>query len=261
MNANQRRARYRADRNADPGAGSATAADGRDYMVSYFLNEYQRGSMVIRFASSPGATELVDELQKYGLNPAALKDVSATPVADVKDQGARYAQAQRATEAAQTQSRSMHARAQRPNATLEQKNTQGPSRQRALNREAIRQGASEWPSSNQGQRQWDGFQGNSATPKKPGCLGPMLGLLIIFYGLTAAFAVDAYDDGASAAIMDVPFDAGFGEKVEACASSMENRATEYLDIYGENPGLFEDRISTSLTHPANAAYITGCLAN
>lgn len=257
MNANRRRVRYRADRNADPGAGSATAADGRDYMVSYFLNEYQRGSMVMRFASPPGAADLVNELQKYGLSAAALKDVSATPVADVKDQGARYAQAQRATEAAQAQSESMHARARGPSTT----SAQDRSRQRALNREAIRQGASEWPAENQGQEQWDAFRGSRTTPKKRGCFGPLIGVAVVLYGLTAAFAVDAYDDGSFAAIVDVPPDASFGEKAEACASSLENRAAETREIYGDHPGPFEDRISTFLPHPANASFIVGCLAN
>ena len=107
MNAKQRRIRYRATMNADPGADTTKTAEGRDYMVSYFLNEYQRGSMVMRFAAPPSDPELYAELRKYGLEASMLKNVSASPVADVKDQGARYAQAQRATEDAQLHTRSL----------------------------------------------------------------------------------------------------------------------------------------------------------
>ncbi|GAB3591423.1 hypothetical protein CFAEC_07450 [Corynebacterium faecale] len=248
MNAKQRRIRYQ----ADPGANTDRTADGRDYMVSYFLNEYQRGSMVMRFASPPGAADLVNELQKYGLSSALLKNVSATPVADVKDQGARYAQAQRATEDAQAHSRSLHSPSQQ---------TRTDAQQRALNRNAIRQQASEWPSGNQGQQQWDTSRTGRTSSRKGGVLGPLLGIMVVFYGFTAAIATDSYNDGAFAAIVDVPFDSGFGDKVEACVDSLERRASDDLAIYGENPGLFEDRPSTFFPHPANAAFITGCLVN
>lgn len=257
MNAKQRRTRYQ----ADPGANTDRTADGRDYVVSYFLNEYQRGSMVMRFASPPSAADLVNELQKYGLSSALLKNVSATPVADVKDQGARYAQAQRATEDAQAHSRTLHTPGQQNRPTLEQRSSRPDAQQRALNRAAIRQQASEWPSGNQGQQQWDATRTSQTTSRKGGLLGPLLAIMVVFYGFTAAIATNSYNDGAFAAIVDVPFDSGFGDKTEACVDSLERRAVDDLAVYGENPGLFDDRPSTFFPHPANAAFIAGCLVN
>lgn len=257
MNAKQRRIRYQ----ADPGANTDKTADGRDYMVSYFLNEYQRGSMVMRFASPPSAADLVNELQKYGLSSALLKNVSATPVADVKDQGARYAQAQRATEDAQAHSKTLHSPTQQSRQTLEQRSTRPDAQQRALNRAAIRQQASEWPAGNQGQQQWDATLNTGGRTKKRSFLSTAVIIALIVFGITAAMATDSYNDGGFAAIVDVPYDAGFGEKVEACADSLERRAQDDLALYSDNPGFFEDRLSTFIPQPANTAFLAGCLLN
>lgn len=239
MNAKQRRIRYRATMNTDPGADTSKTADGRDYMVSYFLNEYQRGSMVMRFAAPPSDTELYTELRKYGLEASMLKDVSASPVADVKDQGARYAQAQRATQDAQLHTESLVQ--QRPSAQVED-------RQAAANAR---------------QRQWNEARAanRNNSQKKGGCFKSLLVIAIVGYVVLATMAVDSRNDGAFAAIVDVPYDAGFGEKVESCVASLEDRAQADRDLFGEDAGLLEDRISTFFPHPANAAFLTGCVLN
>lgn len=239
MNAKQRRIRYRATMNADPGADTTKTAEGRDYMVSYFLNEYQRGSMVMRFAAPPSDPELYAELRKYGLEASMLKNVSASPVADVKDQGARYAQAQRATEDAQlhTQSLVQH----RSPARVEDNQVAANARQ----------------------YQWNQARATSRNnnQKKGGCFKSLVVIAIVGYVVLATMADESRNDGAFAAIVDVPYEAGFGDKAEACADSLERRAQADLDLYGEDPGLLEDRISTFLPHPANASYLAGCLFN
>lgn len=187
-----------------------STATGHDYLVSYLLNEYQRGSMVMRFRGDPGQPELFRELFKYGLNPAAVKDVAATRVADVKDQGARYAQAQRASEAAQTHDRTLRAR-----------------------------------QTSSSQSQWSASP--PRTTRKRGVLGPLIFAMIIIYGVLVSLASDSFNLGAEAAILG------------SCVSSLEAEAEFGLAIHGENPGLFTDRPSTVPAHPANVAFLIGCV--
>ena len=197
-----------------------STADGRDYLVSYLLNEYQRGSMVMRFRGDPGQPELFRELFKYGLNPAALKDVAATRVADVKDQGARYAQAQRASEAAQAHDRTLRAR-------------------------HTSSSKSQWSDS------------PPRTTRKRGVLGPLIFVAILVYGLLVSMASYSFNLGTIEANFRV--DSSLGVTLDTCRSALGDRAEFGLGIYGENPGLFTDRPSTFPAHPANAAFLLGCL--
>lgn len=189
-----------------------STSEGRDYLVSYFLNEYQRGSMVMRFQGDPSQLRLFRELLKYGLNPAALKDITASRIADVKDQGARYAQAQRAFEAAQARV---------------------PSSRPPLSGTPPR------------------------TTRKRGVLGPLIFVAIVVYGLLVSMASYSFNLGTIEANFRV--DSSLGVTLDTCRSALGERAEFELGIYGENPGLFTDRPSTFPAHPANAAFLLGCL--
>lgn len=189
-----------------------STSEGRDYLVSYFLNEYQRGSMVMRFQGDPSQLQLFRELLKYGLNPAALKDITASRIADVKDQGARYAQAQRASEAAQA-----------------------------------RVTSSRSPLSGTPPR----------TTRKRGVLGPLIFVAIVVYGLLVSMASYSFNLGTIEA--NFLSDSSLGVTLDSCRSALGDRAEAELGVHGENPGLFTDRPSTFPAHPANAAFLLGCL--
>ena len=197
-----------------------STANGHDYLVSYLLNEYQRGSMVMRFSGDPGQPELYRELLKYGLNPGALKDVAASRVADVKDQGARYAQAQRASEAAQAHDRTLRAR-----------QTSSP------------------------RSQWSDSQPRQT--RRRGILGPLIFIAILVYGLLVSMASYSFNLGTIEANFRV--DSSLGVTLDTCRSSLGDHAEFELAIHGENPGLFTDRPSTFPAHPANTAFLIGCL--
>lgn len=196
-----------------------STSEGRDYLVSYFLNEYQRGSMVMRFQGDPSQPQLFRELLKYGLNPAALKDITASRIADVKDQGARYAQAQQASEAARAHNRTMQAR---PTSSPPQLSGTSP-----------------------------------RTTRKRGVLGPLIFVAIVVYGLLVSMASYSFNLGTIEANFRV--DSSFGVALDTCRSSLGEHAEFELAIHGENPSLFTDRPSTFPAHPANTAFLLGCL--
>ncbi len=251
MNAYQRRNR----RQPEARALADTIQFGRDYMVSYFLNEFQRGSMVVRFDKEPTRVDLLAELAKYGLEPSALKDVSASPMASVKDQNARYEQAQRATRAAHAHSQTLHVH------TNQTQGSPGPltdAQQRSLNRVAIRQQAPDWPVR---QQQWDSARTKRPGTRKVGFIRSLVGLFIGIYIIAILMAGGSYAGGADAAGVGVPVGADLGQQINTCASLLDESARGGEILYGGNPGFFEDRVSTFPPHPANVAYFAGCLLN
>lgn len=67
-----------------PTSASMDQTVGVDYTVRYSLNEFQRGSFVMRFSSPPGKREIMSVLEQYGIVTSQVQDYSAVPIAGVK---------------------------------------------------------------------------------------------------------------------------------------------------------------------------------
>lgn len=93
-----------------------------------------------------------------------------------------------------------------------------------------------------------------AAKKKRGCVGPVLTVLLIGYLITAVQADGSFLDGRLSTA-----GGGFGERVSACTDSLTVHAQTLDEIWGGSPGPFTDRVSTFTLHPANAAYLAGCI--
>ncbi|WP_080794865.1 hypothetical protein [Corynebacterium pacaense] len=178
------------------GQGDSTTGSesGTDYRVSYTLNQYQRGSMVLRFARPPAHRELLEELGKYGIAPASVTDLSAAPVPDPRQRNA------------------------------------------TVHGEVLNYGREQSPAKPRARR---------------GYIGPVLGLALLAFIVTAATDDQSFERGRVLGSV-ITSGADFGERVEFCVNALS-------DIADGSPGPFEDRPSDFALHPANAAFLTGCL--
>lgn len=247
MNAQRGRAGHSAGRNAaydgrkggdahrrrNAGDDVTTGSEsGTDYMVAYLLNEFQRGSFVMRFPTFPSKRELLTELAKYGLSANAIQDVTATPVADVRKHETSYGQAATHT--------TSHMSAQ---GSYDMPDTGD-----------LRPSATRPPSPYES-------TGGAVTAKKPtGCIRGLLTLAVVASVASIFMADNSYQEGQVSGL-SVTADTEFGEAVDTCAQALEQRAQDKFDIWGENPSWFTDRMSTSSIHPANAAFMIGCVLN
>ncbi|MHA2789014.1 hypothetical protein ACXZ66_07705 [Corynebacterium sp. S7] len=62
---------------------------GREYVISYMLNDYQKGSLVARFDGQPSTAQMKNFLAGYSLAPSEIKEVTARPAATVTIQSPR----------------------------------------------------------------------------------------------------------------------------------------------------------------------------
>lgn len=187
--------------NGDSTTGSES---GTDYRVSYTLNQYQRGSMVLRFAQPPGRRELLQELEKYGISSGSVKNLSAAqvPSARMSDQMVR-------------------------GEVLNFDNEQIP---------PVPLSTSPLP----------------ATPKKPrGCFGPLLSLAVVVFIATSLTNGQSFERGRIVNSL-TSSQSDVGERVQACVDALNTSATD-------STGFFADRVSTFPLHPANAAFLAGCI--
>ncbi|WP_018295545.1 hypothetical protein [Corynebacterium lubricantis] len=64
---------------------------GREYVISYVLNDYQKGSLVARFDGQPSTAQMKSFLAGYSLSSSEIKEVTARPAATVSIQSPRSA--------------------------------------------------------------------------------------------------------------------------------------------------------------------------
>ena len=240
--------RKKPNRKAQAGDVTAGSEHGTDFHVAYQLNQFQKGSFVMRFPHQPSKNELLTQVAKYGLVARDIKEITATPLS--------LHPAARARPAITPLPASTHwanptvspaEPTAAPNVTYEFDDVDGPE-------------PSTWlPGPPQ---TYDANQASLArqrtSKKRIGCLRPLLGLAIAIY-LGFAYLSDAtYYDG-QLSNYAVSNDAGFIQKISECNDLRSEQASINEDIWGEAPGLFDDRASTFALHPANLAFVVGCV--
>lgn len=226
--------------NAHSGDDTSGTSRGTDYYVTYQLDQYQSGSMVLRFSRPPSKADLLSKVADYGLRAGDIKDISATPLSRRLAAPAEPTHREPVALPQPPRSDSAHVeRASQNNfsdpAPATWLPTPPPVRQRSL--EERRQAQSK---------------------KKAGCLGPLLGIILAGYIGVAITADNSYVDG-QLSNYATDYNANFFEKISQCNDIRTDRAASKEVIWGERPGLFEDRTSTFALHPANLAFMAGCL--
>lgn len=89
------RGRRRRNRPGGLTVGSDGEQLGRDYVVRYATSAYQNGTMVLRFPTPPGRRDLIDAIADYGVAPASIEEIDASPVPALTDRSAPRAAPQR----------------------------------------------------------------------------------------------------------------------------------------------------------------------
>ncbi|ALC05965.1 hypothetical protein CDES_07800 [Corynebacterium deserti GIMN1.010] len=102
------------------------------------------------------------------------------------------------------------------------------------------------------------LKGTERKKKSSGCGWIFAGIFLVIFALPVFTADRAFENG-RAAVTSYSSDMGPFERFSYCNDRRESLADSSMRIWGEEPGFFTDRVSPSLLHPANVAYMAGCI--
>lgn len=93
-----------------------------------------------------------------------------------------------------------------------------------------------------------------------GCGWVAVAIVVIAFVTPAVTAERSYTTGQSLA-PSTSKNLSFGERYEFCDTQLRYIAVSDESYWNEAPGFFEDRVSNSPLHPANLAFLVGCMSD
>lgn len=205
--------------------GGLTAAGdgeqlGRDYVVSYATSPYQNGTLVLRFATEPGRTDLIDAVTGYGVPEREISEISARPVPSLAER-----QASREDSSSRASGGVVEPAARRT----------APPRTGSPSPHTGSPGA--------------GSRGGTGTGR---AIGGVLGLIVVVFLGLSVLNLGAFSEGRT---MGGHYPDTGEDRLGYCTRMIETLAPADQGLFGQ---LFSDSPTAFPVTPPNAAYLVGC---
>ncbi|ANE04069.1 hypothetical protein [Corynebacterium crudilactis] len=96
--------------------------------------------------------------------------------------------------------------------------------------------------------------------KNGGCGWIVVSIAVISFAFPAFTSERAHSNG-EMATPTFAHEMDFGERLDICTDRLNSLAETTTNIWGEDPGFFDDRVSQSFLHPANFSFLAGCMSD